>query len=955
MNYLYSIILYALLFCFNIFPQNPPPDFKLVGTTGGTTPWSISETITILADGQVSFYKFREGGEWDILKDTTFTIPVSNVQQIWQAIQNNNFFSLSSTYQDDTLQDGSFALFTITANSTTKQVRVKNILQDEIESIINSINSNIPESYNLNYTTPEKINIIPTEPCDQQFGFSPDLLKKIFPNKYRESVNPDYRFVSTDGEIQIPHGGIVVGYEMSLFDAVAAGIVSLSSKGEFYGDAVSIMGNFPKNYSPPNNNISIKLYLEFYGPCANTANVGKIVADILNKWDGHTTGGGKTVQMEVITLSHPGKTAPPGTPGYNNIKIECGEGTSTADLGTPNTDEVSTGTWYADSDPGLFAHEAGHLMGLVDQYDGYVKLPDGSWVNELDANEKYSAEEFLNQFKEHFPELDSEKVQKIINNNQRITWPKPGQENNVMADFTKPPLQSDINLLASQAGLIINITAGDILLNPFISEQNLVVTHSEDLFLKPGEEKTLNGIYAACIDFHRGIPDSADLFHIAPSLDKWEGIPSAKDLLKLIKYVDSISYFCESYHQSQGAIWRITDNSNFSSEDIYNLFNESGININNKIFNFPRLINNSTIDINSKAVVPNELFFPDIQPEIVLAGIGENLTYNATISKPSGFNFTTGFSWVLEPPVNSLSQISSNGSFVPDKKGIYTISVNINITDPANNVNEYTPELKAYAVVPDRFTETFENPNLSYRFQWETFGDSEWEITNTESQTGSYSVRSGEVLGGQSTTLAINVNLQQDSMIAFARKMFMYNTGRLSFDIDSNFADYWASSSDWEFFEYELKAGEHRLTWEFINYSSTPSTVWLDNIFFPANSVITGIEHEEKIPLAFNLYQNYPNPFNPTTKIKYTIPSNPPDSPLYERGGGEGFVTLKIYDILGKEIALLVNEIQPPGEYEIEFDASGLSSGVYFYQLKVLPNGGQAKDLIQTRKMVLLR
>jgi len=85
----------------------------------------------------------------------------------------------------------------------------------------------------------------------------------------------------------------------------------------------------------------------------------------------------------------------------------------------------------------------------------------------------------------------------------------------------------------------------------------------------------------------------------------------------------------------------------------------------------------------------------------------------------------------------------------------------------------------------------------------------------------------------------------------------------------------------------------------------------------------------------FILEQNYPNPFNPTTTIAYEITQ-------------QGFVTLKVYDILGREVATLVNEEKPSGNYEVEFGGIGLPSGVYFYTLKV-------GDFIQTRKMILLK
>jgi hypothetical protein len=105
-------------------------------------------------------------------------------------------------------------------------------------------------------------------------------------------------------------------------------------------------------------------------------------------------------------------------------------------------------------------------------------------------------------------------------------------------------------------------------------------------------------------------------------------------------------------------------------------------------------------------------------------------------------------------------------------------------------------------------------------------------------------------------------------------------------------------------------------------------------------------EENKTIPAEFNLYQNYPNPFNPTTKIKYSILAS--KSNLEFRIQNSKFVSLTVYDILGREIITLVNKAQPPGNYEVEFDASKLTSGIYFYELA----SGNFK---QTMKMLLLR
>jgi len=97
----------------------------------------------------------------------------------------------------------------------------------------------------------------------------------------------------------------------------------------------------------------------------------------------------------------------------------------------------------------------------------------------------------------------------------------------------------------------------------------------------------------------------------------------------------------------------------------------------------------------------------------------------------------------------------------------------------------------------------------------------------------------------------------------------------------------------------------------------------------------TDIRSMENNKMSFQLMQNYPNPFNPSTKIQYAI-------------GGRQLVTLKIYDMLGREVAAIVNEVQKAGNYEVNFNGANLSTGIYFYQLK-------AGNFEQTKKLILLK
>ena len=100
-------------------------------------------------------------------------------------------------------------------------------------------------------------------------------------------------------------------------------------------------------------------------------------------------------------------------------------------------------------------------------------------------------------------------------------------------------------------------------------------------------------------------------------------------------------------------------------------------------------------------------------------------------------------------------------------------------------------------------------------------------------------------------------------------------------------------------------------------------------------------------PTTFRLFQNYPDPFNPTTTIQYSLT---PSLSQWERESRQGRVrvTLKVYDLLGREVATLVDETKQPGTYAVQWDARGMASGVYVYQLK-------AGSFIDTKKLVLLR
>jgi len=118
-------------------------------------------------------------------------------------------------------------------------------------------------------------------------------------------------------------------------------------------------------------------------------------------------------------------------------------------------------------------------------------------------------------------------------------------------------------------------------------------------------------------------------------------------------------------------------------------------------------------------------------------------------------------------------------------------------------------------------------------------------------------------------------------------------------------------------------------------YSGYDGSIW--RIGYATDSTLVSInsEHPNLTPNSYRLDQNYPNPFNPSTVISYQIPLT-------------GFVTLKVYDVLGNEIATLINEEQNAGSHSIDFNAAQLSSGIYFYRL-------DTEKFSETKSMILIK
>ena len=210
-----------------------------------------------------------------------------------------------------------------------------------------------------------------------------------------------------------------------------------------------------------------------------------------------------------------------------------------------------------------------------------------------------------------------------------------------------------------------------------------------------------------------------------------------------------------------------------------------------------------------------------------------------------------------------------------------------------------------------------------------------------------------------SSTLSFSVNFNKSgTWYAWGRMYFdpIYNANSFYVQVDNGpkltFGNNNNSYSKWHWEGNQLSAlsignisaGTHKIT---IYGREARNTVMLDQILFTQDGAFspdddnitfaksTPSNNIDAIPTNFNLAQNYPNPFNPSTKIQYSVPK-------------DGLVAIKIYNVLGAEVASLVDEFKSAGTYEVTFNASNLSSGVYIYKIITT-------NFVNTKKMLLLK
>ena len=191
-----------------------------------------------------------------------------------------------------------------------------------------------------------------------------------------------------------------------------------------------------------------------------------------------------------------------------------------------------------------------------------------------------------------------------------------------------------------------------------------------------------------------------------------------------------------------------------------------------------------------------------------------------------------------------------------------------------------------------------------------------------------------------------NDSFLEENVFNFEWEKLDYSIYRLQISCDSLFTNFFVitnqSTGDTTFIGNNLYVENHpfiglspnnKYYWRIRSENKSGISEWSETWSF---TIISPNEvKEEKLPKEFKLFQNYPNPFNPSTTISFSLPSL-------------SFVTLKVFDALGREVSNLVSEELPAGTYTRRWNAEGLASGIYFYRL-------QTNKFLETKKLLLIR
>ena len=341
----------------------------------------------------------------------------------------------------------------------------------------------------------------------------------------------------------------------------------------------------------------------------------------------------------------------------------------------------------------------------------------------------------------------------------------------------------------------------------------------------------------------------------------------------------------------------------------------------------PRVVLASAVNAPTSNMVTYSISVPSMPPEatghklgILIHNISPALPPNASWLEIDNVQLTNEDPTIIEVPNYSFEQPDSGkiGGFNGPGSG----------TKPQTDSAD-VPGWATDSTVYDSGIELNQNPqDGQYTAYMEGSDTSIWNTTN-------YTIKTGDVL-----SLRVMGRVTWASTVLHSELYYVDASGKrvtLAFSEDALNTDYsWGEYTVGVDISTVPAAVGKKLGVLFKNASPVGSSwVGLDLVRVNANHTVTAVSGKTIQPNVFSLAQNYPNPFNPSTRITYTLKNN-------------GLVHLTVYDLLGKEVAVLVNSIQTAGPHQAAFSGSGLSSGIYFYRL-------QTSEGSLTQKMILMK
>jgi hypothetical protein len=868
------LLFFSLLLAYLTGAQTPG-NLEIIATSGGLVPDSEASVVHIQSDGSGSYTRYLpDDPVADPLENQTFTLTSQQLLDIYNAIQNNNFYSLDNGYTDTTITDRTYANLHVIADANNHSVWTQNIAVTEFDNIMTAINAATAPEYNLEYdiSVPEAFEQV--DICGPAYKSAGYLTK---PNRQHLLPELVYGLKSANDDASTAHPGTFVAYELSLQEAVNKRIATLSGKDEYFGDAIAITGNNTTPYS--SNQVKVKLHIEFWGPGATAANIAKVKNAITSHWSNKTTSDGKEFIVEVITRGST-QAWPHSTAGYHQIKLDPTVKISNVWGMRKRFDlnwGVGSGKWRTSGTlvDKTWAHEAGHLMCLPDTYDDYRKKADGTWRRESDG-QTFTSEQLANMYYQRFGTTEEIMKQAFEDPDfKRHAPPHDGHENDIMTKLTGNPTASTIDKIASKAGLVIDVKPGDILINKNEGNQNIMITRSERFFVKKGESKTLAGLFGACIDAHDGIPSSYDAFDVAPNLIHWSNFESAQYLLNLVNYIDSNDLFCTDSYDSQMAIWRISDNNMYYGyEPVETLLSNASADVGTWVLDFPRMDNPYSDSAGSFSIIPWELYRIKISsPEGKVLNQPQNINLQVELNAPVEELPDVTYAWSLLPPPGSNAGLSAKTggttSFMADNRGYYKVNVEAAVQGIANQFKHTD-----MVVLADDHTETFELGAISTTgpVNWSMPDTLGWEITDDVSYTGNYSICPAFTYNSSSSLIEIKAEVNEDDSISFVCKVSSEEYyDFLRFYIDDVQIGEWTGETDWSIITYPVPKGTHTFKWAYekdYDYYFGADKAWIDDIFLPESMQLVGIHNSKEID---DLSKIYPNPANDLITIETKI------------------------------------------------------------------------------------